>query len=432
MSEGPRRPRRPSAACSRSTEVVRNAPHAPPRDRICQAVSRRPGAGRRRRSRCCRGEVHGLLGENGAGKSTLLKILSGARPARRRHDRVRRAGRAPAHPQAAQSLGIVTIYQEFNLIPSMTVAENLFLGREPLVAGLFVSWPRHARARPASSPSATASTCRRRTRSRDLSVAQQQMVEIARALSMRSRLIIMDEPTSALTEHGDAAAVLPSCATSSGRRHQHDLRHPPAAGGAADLRPRHRAARRRRLSGNGRGRRAHHRRHHPHDGRPRGERALQAAARRARRATWSLGVRDLVAARRRHRSARSGARRRVLRAAPRRDRRASPGSSGSGRTELARCLFGADPKRPARSALDGKPLGIAHAGRRDRRRHRAGPRGPQAAGSVPRARGAREPDRAALGKLLRWGFVRRGAERELVGALPFGRSTSACPDPNSR
>jgi inositol transport system ATP-binding protein len=144
------------------------------------------------------GEVHGLLGENGAGKSTLLKILSGALQPDAGTIEFDGSTIVLPTPEAALALGIVTIYQEFNLISSLTVAENVFLGREP-VSGPFVSWK----------------TMRRATRAlaarygldlpptrlvRDLSVAQQQMVEIARALSVRSRLIIMDEPTSALSE----------------------------------------------------------------------------------------------------------------------------------------------------------------------------------------------------------------------------------------
>jgi ABC-type sugar transport system ATPase subunit len=104
----------------------------------------------------------------------------------------------PSTPEAALALGIVTIYQEFNLIPSLTVSENVFLGREP-ITGPFVSW--------SSMRKATRNIAQRYGLDlpaaklvRDLSVAQQQMVEIARALSMRSRLIIMDEPTSALSE----------------------------------------------------------------------------------------------------------------------------------------------------------------------------------------------------------------------------------------
>lgn len=144
-----------------------------------------------------RGEIHALLGENGAGKSTLLKILSGAQ----RPDAGTIAFKGQEvdlpTPQAAQRLGISTIYQEFTLIPDLSIAENIFIGREPGSLGV-VNWRRMiADAR---------EVCRRvglkrdpRTRTRDLSVAEQQLVEIARALSMSSRLIIMDEPTAALS-----------------------------------------------------------------------------------------------------------------------------------------------------------------------------------------------------------------------------------------
>ncbi len=145
------------------------------------------------------GEVHGLLGENGAGKSTLLKIVSGAQ----RPDAGRILWRGEpvtlASPHAAQRLGIVTIHQEFTLVPALTVAENVFIGREPVRATGLLDWPRLRRD--------TAAIIRRiglaldpMTPVRDLSVAEQQMVEIARALSMESRLIIMDEPTSALSQ----------------------------------------------------------------------------------------------------------------------------------------------------------------------------------------------------------------------------------------
>jgi inositol transport system ATP-binding protein len=144
------------------------------------------------------GEVHGLLGENGAGKSTLLKILSGAlQPDAGTIEFAGSLVSLPT-PETAQALGIVTIYQEFNLIPSMTVEENLFLGREP-VSGPFVSWSNMRRATRALAKRYGLDLPAARL-VRDLSVAQQQMVEIARALSMRSRLIIMDEPTSALSE----------------------------------------------------------------------------------------------------------------------------------------------------------------------------------------------------------------------------------------
>jgi len=146
-----------------------------------------------------RGEVHGLLGENGAGKSTLIKVLSGVyRPD---SGRIVYNGKeiTVSSPQQAQRLGIVTIYQEFNLIPSLTVAENILIGREP-GPGNFVDWGQMRRqAREVMRRLGIELDPMRLVRT--LSVAEQQMVEIARALSMESQLIIMDEPTAALSEH---------------------------------------------------------------------------------------------------------------------------------------------------------------------------------------------------------------------------------------
>jgi inositol transport system ATP-binding protein len=144
-----------------------------------------------------RGEIHALLGENGAGKSTLLKILSGAQPPD--SGEIVFGGKPVtfATPHDAQRMGIVTIYQEFTLAPNMTIAENVFIGREPGMRP-FVNWRKMVadtrvitkRIGLDMNPMALV---------RDLSVAEQQMVEIARALSMQSRLIVMDEPTSALS-----------------------------------------------------------------------------------------------------------------------------------------------------------------------------------------------------------------------------------------
>jgi ABC-type sugar transport system ATPase subunit len=143
-------------------------------------------------------EIHALLGENGAGKSTLLKILSGAYTADAGTIELYGKPVIFATPHDAQRSGVVTIYQEFTLAPDMTIAENVFIGREPGTR-LFVSWRRLAQETRAI---AERIGLKRdpMTRVRDLSVAEQQLVEIARALSMRSRLIIMDEPTSALSE----------------------------------------------------------------------------------------------------------------------------------------------------------------------------------------------------------------------------------------
>ncbi|MFM8748122.1 MAG: sugar ABC transporter ATP-binding protein [Aestuariivirga sp.] len=143
-------------------------------------------------------EIHALLGENGAGKSTLLKILSGAQPPDSGSISLSGTNVSFASPQEAQKAGVVTIYQEFTLAPDMTVAENVFIGREP-GSRLFVSYRQLEEQ--------TAALCRRiglerspRALVRDLSVAEQQLVEIARALSMKSRVIVMDEPTSALSQ----------------------------------------------------------------------------------------------------------------------------------------------------------------------------------------------------------------------------------------
>ncbi len=145
------------------------------------------------------GEVLGLLGENGAGKSTLLKILSGAQPLS--SGRIVFDGRryAPESPIEAQAMGIVTIYQELSLIPTLSVAENIFVGRAPLNRLRLVDW-RRMRAESREIVARVGLDIDPETPVSALSVAEQQLVEIARALSLASRLIIMDEPTSALTE----------------------------------------------------------------------------------------------------------------------------------------------------------------------------------------------------------------------------------------
>jgi ABC-type sugar transport system ATPase subunit len=144
------------------------------------------------------GEIHGLLGENGAGKSTLLKILSGAH-----HPdagSIELGGKVISldSPHRAQMQGIVTIYQEFNLVPQLTIAENVYIGREP-GNPLLLNWRQMAEQTRAVTARIGIDLDPMKP-VRYLSVAEQQMVEIARALSMQSRLIIMDEPTSALSE----------------------------------------------------------------------------------------------------------------------------------------------------------------------------------------------------------------------------------------
>jgi ABC-type sugar transport system ATPase subunit len=144
------------------------------------------------------GEILALLGENGAGKSTLLKILSGAQQPDQGTIALEGKAVAFATPHAAQRLGIATIYQEFTLAPNMTIAENVFIGREPGMKP-FVNWRRMA-AETRAITSRLGLTLDPMAFVRDLSVAEQQLVEIARALSMDARLIVMDEPTAALSQ----------------------------------------------------------------------------------------------------------------------------------------------------------------------------------------------------------------------------------------
>ncbi|CAN5325729.1 sugar ABC transporter ATP-binding protein [soil metagenome] len=147
-----------------------------------------------------RGEVHILLGENGAGKSTLMKILSGAYQKSAGQIILDGAEVEIKNPKHAQTLGISTIYQEFNLIPHLTVGENIFLGREPAqLPGLI-----DQRAIFQAATRALAGlglTLDPHQLVKELRVAEQQMVEVAKALSLDARILIMDEPTAALTEH---------------------------------------------------------------------------------------------------------------------------------------------------------------------------------------------------------------------------------------
>jgi ABC-type sugar transport system ATPase subunit len=146
------------------------------------------------------GEVHGLVGENGAGKSTLIKILSGIYPD---YEGAVSLGGQPvkfASVQEAQGRGVATIFQELTVIRDLSVAENIFLGREPLRFGSRVDWGR-MRTRSAEALAFLDAPLDTRELVGRLSVANQQIVEICKALVLNSKIIIMDEPTSSLTEH---------------------------------------------------------------------------------------------------------------------------------------------------------------------------------------------------------------------------------------
>jgi ribose transport system ATP-binding protein len=143
------------------------------------------------------GEVHALVGENGAGKSTLVKILAGAVRADRGELLLQGRPITLASPGQAEVLGIAVIYQEFNLVPYLSVAENIMLGREPM-RGPSIDW-KLLRAKAAATLAELGVELPLNVEVRRLSVAQQQMVEIAKALSTKARVIVMDEPSAALT-----------------------------------------------------------------------------------------------------------------------------------------------------------------------------------------------------------------------------------------
>ncbi|KAA9374539.1 sugar ABC transporter ATP-binding protein [Microbispora cellulosiformans] len=146
------------------------------------------------------GEVHAVVGENGAGKSTLMKILAGVHAPDEGTIEIDGRSVAFGHPVEAQRAGVAIIYQELTLLPERTVAENVFLGREPVRRGLVDR---------AAMETATGELLKSlgeesfgpRDLVRRLSVARQQVVEIAKALSLNARIVVMDEPTAPLADH---------------------------------------------------------------------------------------------------------------------------------------------------------------------------------------------------------------------------------------
>src|SRR5437588_4606468 len=148
----------------------------------------------------CQGEIHALVGENGAGKSTLIKILAGVYPHPEYGGEVFLEGSARhfASVRDSEQAGIAVIYQELSLVKDLSVAENIFLGREPRRFGI-INWEElYSRAQKllndlhltidSSSPVL------------NLGIGQQQLVEIAKALSQNARIVVLDEPTAALTD----------------------------------------------------------------------------------------------------------------------------------------------------------------------------------------------------------------------------------------
>lgn len=147
-----------------------------------------------------KGEVHVLLGENGAGKSTLMKILSGAYVKDEGEITIDDTLIEIENPAHAQDLGIGIIYQEFNLNPHLSVAENIFLGREPTIFPGIIDWKKIYRDAQEILDSLCVNIDAKQI-VESLGVAMQQMVEVAKALSLNARILIMDEPTASLSNN---------------------------------------------------------------------------------------------------------------------------------------------------------------------------------------------------------------------------------------
>ncbi|HDW0500453.1 TPA: sugar ABC transporter ATP-binding protein, partial [Escherichia coli] len=147
-----------------------------------------------------RGEVHALLGENGAGKSTLMKILSGVYQPDEGEIIFEDKPVSFSDPLSAQNVGITIIHQEFNLFPELTVEENIFIGREFCKKNRWRLDEKQQRQATIEILQKLNLAIKPDTLVADLTVAQQQMVEIAKAISVNARILIMDEPTAALTE----------------------------------------------------------------------------------------------------------------------------------------------------------------------------------------------------------------------------------------
>ncbi len=144
------------------------------------------------------GEVMALVGENGAGKSTLMKILSGAISSDDGSLRIDGSDYTPGNPLHARASGVAMIYQELSLAPHLSVMENILLGIEPTRKGL-LDW-KSMRSKALEALQEVGVDAAPETQVRRLSIAQQQLVEIARAVALECRILVLDEPTSSLTQ----------------------------------------------------------------------------------------------------------------------------------------------------------------------------------------------------------------------------------------
>ena len=315
------------------------------------------------------GEVLGLVGENGAGKSTLMKLLSGMYDADAGEFFFAGERYEPTSPKHALELGISIIHQEFNLMPDLTVAQNLFIGRE---RGIFTS-ERRLNARAQELIERLHLPLRPKDLVGDLTVAKQQMVEIGKALSYDARLLIMDEPTAALNDA--EVEVL------------HGLIRRFIGPDTGVIYVSHRMDELRRIA---------QRITVIRDGRYIGTRetagtSMQEVIAMMVGRELTLGARPEGRAGRtarrcsRSKGCRQGALgRRQLHAAARRDL-GFAGLMGAGRTEVARAIVGADRMSAGTIRLRGREVSHPHAGRGRAPSHRLPVRGPQAVRPAARA-----------------------------------------------
>ena len=194
-----------------------------------------------------RGEIMALLGENGAGKSTLIKALTGVYHADRGTIWLEGQAISPKNTAHAQQLGIGTVYQEVNLLPNMSVADNLFIGREPKRFGLLRRKEMEKRATELMASYGFSLDVREPLNR--FSVAMQQIVAICRAIDLSAKVLILDEPTASLDTQEVELLFDASVARS---RRQPDFCHSLSRSGLSGQRSDHRLTQRqfRRLSGN--------------------------------------------------------------------------------------------------------------------------------------------------------------------------------------
>ncbi|GAF11712.1 ribose ABC transport system, ATP-binding protein RbsA [Bacillus sp. JCM 19045] len=147
-----------------------------------------------------KGEIHALMGENGAGKSTLMKILTGIYPRDEGVIRVKGQEVSYTHPKDAEEDGIAVIHQELNILPELSVAENLFLGNEQTIGKTGWLKTKEMNRQAEQALAELGLNVKATERAGRLSVGKQQLIEIAKALKTNADIIIMDEPTAALTD----------------------------------------------------------------------------------------------------------------------------------------------------------------------------------------------------------------------------------------